>query len=101
MSAEPRRGHVERATKETSIRLTLDLDGGDISVATDVKFLDHMLDAFAKHSGCGLSLQAKGDGLDHHHIVEDVGIALGRAIHEALVCEDWDLAFRIHDATAG
>ncbi len=43
-----------------------------------------MLDAFAKHSGCGLTLRATGDGLDHHHLIEDVGIALGSAIHQAL-----------------
>jgi imidazoleglycerol-phosphate dehydratase len=49
-----------------------------------VKFLDHMLEAFAKHSGCGLSVVAHGDGMDHHHLIEDVGIALGKAIYEAL-----------------
>jgi imidazoleglycerol-phosphate dehydratase len=49
-----------------------------------VKFLDHMLDAFAKHAGCGLTLRARGDGMDHHHLVEDVGIALGSAIAQAL-----------------
>jgi imidazoleglycerol-phosphate dehydratase len=79
-----RRGTVERVTKETSISLHLDLDGGPISIKTDVTFLNHMLDAFAKHSGCGLTIDAHGDGLDHHHIVEDVGIALGRAMYEAL-----------------
>jgi imidazoleglycerol-phosphate dehydratase len=60
------------------------LDGGPISIATDVKFLDHMLDAFAKHAGCGLTLRATGDGMDHHHVVEDTGIVLGCAIAEAL-----------------
>jgi imidazoleglycerol-phosphate dehydratase len=79
-----RRGTVERVTKETTIALSLDLDGGPIAIKTDVTFLNHMLDAFAKPSGCGLTIEAHGDGLDHHHIVEDVGIALGRAIHEAL-----------------
>jgi imidazoleglycerol phosphate dehydratase HisB len=49
-----------------------------------VRFLDHMLDAFAKHSGCGLTLVATGDGMDNHHLIEDVGIALGTAIREAL-----------------
>jgi imidazoleglycerol-phosphate dehydratase len=43
-----------------------------------------MLDAFAKHSGCGLTVTARGDGMDHHHVVEDVGIALGKAIYDAL-----------------
>jgi len=64
--------------------LRLSLDGGPIDISTDVKFLDHMLDAFAKHSGCGLSLIARGDGMDHHHVIEDVGIALGKAMYEAL-----------------
>ncbi len=62
----------------------LDLDGGPIEVASDIKFLDHMLDAFAKHGGVGLTVHAKGDGLDGHHLVEDVGIALGSAIDRAL-----------------
>jgi len=73
-----------RETNETRVELDLALDGGPIDVATDVKFLDHMLQAFAKHSGCGLTLRASGDGLDGHHLVEDVGIGLGSALHEAL-----------------
>ncbi len=80
----PRRASIARETKETTIALDLDLDGGPIAVSTDVKFLDHMLDAFAKHAGCGLTLRATGDGMDHHHLIEDVGIALGQAIHIAL-----------------
>ncbi len=88
MSNEPprgaRRATVSRSTKETRIEVTLDLDGGPAAISTDVKFLDHMLDAFAKHSGCGLEVRASGDGLDHHHLVEDVGIVLGQAIAEAL-----------------
>ncbi len=79
-----RASQLERRTKETDITLSLDLDGGPIEVDTSVKFLDHMLDAFAKHSGCGLKVSARGDGLDHHHVVEDVGIVLGKAIAEAL-----------------
>lgn len=79
-----RRANVDRKTKETQIVLRLDLDGGEIAIDTDVKFLDHMLDAFAKHSGCGLVVTGRGDGLDNHHLVEDVGIALGKAIYEAL-----------------
>ncbi len=47
-------------------------------------FLNHMLHAFAKHGGCGLQLVARGDGMDHHHLIEDVGIALGKAIADAL-----------------
>ena len=75
---------IDRRTKETQIALKLDLDGGAVAIDSSVKFLDHMLDAFAKHSGCGLTLHAGGDGLDNHHVVEDVGIALGKAIYEAL-----------------
>jgi imidazoleglycerol-phosphate dehydratase len=81
---EARRAVVSRQTKETKIELRLDLDGGPIDISTDVRFLDHMLDAFAKHSGCGLTLVATGDGMDNHHLIEDVGIALGTAIREAL-----------------
>lgn len=81
---DARRGVVSRQTKETKIDLRLDLDGGPIDVSTDVRFLDHMLDAFAKHSGCGLTLVASGDGMDNHHLIEDVGIALGAAIRDAL-----------------
>lgn len=79
-----RSGAVSRVTKETSIELTIDLDGGPVEVSTSVDFLDHMLEAFAKHSGCGLFVRATGDGMDNHHVIEDVGIALGRAIHDAL-----------------
>lgn len=81
---DSRTATVERATKETQIRLHLALDGGPISIDTDVSFLNHMLDAFAKHSGCGLTITARGDGMDHHHVIEDVGIALGKAIYDAL-----------------
>ncbi len=80
----PRRARISRETKETKIELALDLDGGDYAVSTDVKFLDHMLEAFAKHSGCGLTITARGDGMDHHHLIEDVAIALGTAIYQAL-----------------
>ncbi len=79
-----RRGAVSRATSETKIDLALDLDGGPIEISTSVEFLDHMLHAFAKHSGCGLTICATGDGMDNHHVIEDVGIALGKAIHDAL-----------------
>lgn len=79
-----RRGTSARTTTETSIELSIDLDGGEIDVATPVDFLDHMLEAFAKHSGCGLFVRATGDGMDNHHVIEDVGIALGRAISDAL-----------------
>jgi imidazoleglycerol-phosphate dehydratase len=81
---EARRVSVERNTKETQITLRLDLDGGPIEIDTGVKFFDHMLDALAKHGGLGLVLVARGDGMDNHHLIEDVGIALGRALHDAL-----------------
>jgi imidazoleglycerol-phosphate dehydratase len=64
--------------------LRLALDGGTISVETGVDFFDHMLTALATHAGLGFELVAHGDGMDHHHLVEDVGIAFGRAIDEAL-----------------
>jgi imidazoleglycerol-phosphate dehydratase len=83
-TARPRRAALVRETRETTIDLSLDLDGGTVSIASDVKFLNHMLEAFAKHSGCGLVLKARGDGMDHHHLVEDVGIVLGTAIAQAL-----------------
>jgi imidazoleglycerol-phosphate dehydratase len=79
-----RAGAIARSTTETSIELTVDLDGGPVEVSTSIDFLDHMLQAFAKHSGCGLFVRASGDGMDNHHVIEDVGIALGKAISEAL-----------------
>lgn len=79
-----RTASISRTTGETSIELSLDLDGGEIEIATTVDFLDHMLHAFAKHSGCGLRVTARGDGMDNHHVIEDVGIALGKAMAQAL-----------------
>ncbi len=84
MKASERRSSITRATTETKIELQLDLDGGPIEVATGVDFFDHMLHALAKHAGLGLRLHASGDGMDNHHLIEDVGIALGKAFHEAL-----------------
>jgi len=79
----PRAGAIARTTSETSVEVTIDLDGGPIEISTPVDFLDHMLHAFAKHAGCGLFVRATGDGLDNHHAIEDVGIALGKAIAQA------------------
>jgi imidazoleglycerol-phosphate dehydratase len=75
-----------RSTKETSIELSIDLDGsGDVSVSTGIPFYDHMLEQLGKHGGFDLRIQATGDlHIDTHHTVEDVGIALGGAFHEAL-----------------
>jgi imidazoleglycerol-phosphate dehydratase len=82
--SERRAGAIARTTSETSVELTIDLDGGPIEVSTSIDFLDHMLEAFAKHSGCALYVRASGDGMDNHHVIEDVGIALGKAIADAL-----------------
>ena len=80
-----RQANVERMTKETEIRLLLDLDGGEIKIATGIGFFDHMLNSFAVHSGFSIILNAKGDlQVDCHHLVEDVGIVLGQALKEAL-----------------
>lgn len=77
---------IERETGETSIRLTLDLDGaGSSSMKTGVLFLDHMLDALCRHSGFDLSGSCSGDAeMDPHHSVEDVGIAFGQALRTAI-----------------
>ncbi|WP_178667588.1 imidazoleglycerol-phosphate dehydratase HisB [uncultured Eubacterium sp.] len=76
---------VERNTKETQIKLSLCLDGGEVSISTGIGFFDHMLTAFAVHGGFGLSLDVNGDlEVDTHHTVEDTGIALGTAFSQAL-----------------
>jgi imidazoleglycerol-phosphate dehydratase len=81
-----RRAAVERKTSETSIRAAVDLDGtGRAKIATGVPFLDHMLDALARHSLIDLEVGASGDThIDDHHTVEDVGIAIGQALDRAL-----------------
>ena len=81
-----RQGSVERKTRETDIRLRLDLDGeGKSRIATGIGFFDHMLTAFATHGRFDVDLRCKGDlHVDAHHSVEDVGIALGQALREAL-----------------
>jgi imidazoleglycerol-phosphate dehydratase len=81
-----RRASVTRKTRETDIQLELNLDGtGLYEVATGIPFFDHMLESFAKHAAFDLRLRATGDlSVDFHHTVEDVGIALGQALREAL-----------------
>lgn len=81
-----RRSEQQRATRETRIRLSLDLDGsGRSEVSTGVGFLDHMLEALAKHARFDLSVACEGDlQVDAHHSVEDVGIVFGDALLEAL-----------------
>src|SRR6202166_184384 len=81
-----RKGLIKRATKETEVEVEVDLDGrGSSSIATGIGFLDHMLELLARHSRIDLSVRAKGDlHVDHHHTTEDVGIALGQAVKQAL-----------------
>ncbi len=76
---------VERKTDETDVFLTLNLDGGEVSVKTGIGFFDHMLTALAFYAGWGMILSVQGDlEVDGHHTVEDTGIALGQGFKEAL-----------------
>ena len=81
-----RKGLVKRATKETEVEVEVDLDGrGSSTIATGIGFLDHMLELLARHSRIDLAVRAKGDlHVDHHHTTEDVGIAFGQAVRQAL-----------------
>jgi imidazoleglycerol-phosphate dehydratase len=81
-----RRAKIDRRTTETRIQLALTLEGrGRYAVRTGVRFLDHMLELFTRHGGFDLTLDAKGDlDVDAHHTVEDVGIALGEAVLQAV-----------------
>jgi len=83
-----RRAEIVRVTKETSIRVTVDLDGtGAARIATGIGFFDHMLEQVARHGVIDLVVEASGDlHVDGHHTVEDVGIALGQAVARA--CAD-------------
>lgn len=84
MNKKDRVFRLSRKTYETEINLSLNIDGGDVSVATGVGYLDHMLELFAKHGGFGLTVFANGDThIDFHHITEDIGITLGKAFKEA------------------
>ncbi|MFN8064965.1 MAG: imidazoleglycerol-phosphate dehydratase HisB [Vicinamibacterales bacterium] len=77
---------IDRRTTETQIALTVGLDGkGTYTVRTGIRFLDHMLELFARHGGFDLKVDARGDlDVDQHHTVEDLGIALGEAVSQAL-----------------
>lgn len=77
---------VERQTGETDLAVTLDLDGsGAHQIETGIGFFDHMMELFAFHSGFDLQIRANGDlEVDDHHTIEDLGILLGRAVHETL-----------------
>jgi imidazoleglycerol-phosphate dehydratase len=81
-----RQASIDRSTKETKIRATVDLDGtGAYDIATGVGFLDHMLEQLARHSLIDITLKAKGDlHIDFHHTTEDCGIVLGQAVAKAL-----------------
>jgi len=77
---------IDRKTTETEIRVALTLEGrGRYTVSTGIRFLDHMLELFARHGAFDLEIHAKGDlDVDQHHTVEDLGIALGEAVSKAL-----------------
>ena len=81
-----RTGTVERKTKETELRVTVDLDGtGEAKVSTGIPFFDHMLEQLGKHGGFDLTIKATGDlAVDTHHTIEDVGIVVGSSFKEAL-----------------
>jgi imidazoleglycerol-phosphate dehydratase len=81
-----RKAEIQRDTKETRIRVALDLDGrGEAKLASGIPFLDHMLDQVARHGAIDLAVDAKGDlEIDAHHTVEDIGITLGMAVAKAL-----------------
>jgi len=81
-----RKASLRRTTKETDIRLRLNLDGrGKSRIGTGVRFFDHMLEQVARHGALDLELAARGDlDVDQHHTVEDTGIALGEAVKQAL-----------------
>ncbi len=86
MNTEERTGSVYRETKETKIKVELNLDGKGVSdIQTGIGFFDHMLEAFSKHSAIDLKVRAEGDlHIDMHHTVEDTGIVIGQAVSQAL-----------------
>ena len=81
-----RKAEVVRNTRETQIRVAVDLDGTGVSkVSTGIGFFDHMLDSFARHGGIDIEVETKGDlHIDMHHTVEDTGIVIGLAVKQAL-----------------
>jgi imidazoleglycerol-phosphate dehydratase len=81
-----RKAEIQRDTKETQVKVAVDLDGrGESKLASGIPFLDHMLDQLARHGGLDLEVKAKGDlEIDAHHTVEDIGITLGMAMAKAL-----------------
>ena len=80
-----RRATLERVTRETRVRVALDLDGGAATIEVPNGFFGHLLDALARHGGLGLDVEAQGDTrVDLHHTIEDVGIVLGECLREAI-----------------
>lgn len=81
-----RRTEIHRKTRETDIRLSLDIDGtGTARIETGIPFFDHMLESFARHGRFDLGIEAAGDlAVDAHHTIEDIGIALGKALAAAV-----------------
>ena len=81
-----RKADVVRETKETQIKVSIDLDGtGQSTISTGIGFFDHMLESFARHGGFDLNVETKGDlHIDMHHTVEDTGIVIGLAVKQAL-----------------
>ena len=81
-----RKAEIQRDTKETQVRVSVDLDGrGEARLASGIPFMDHMLDQLARHGALDLEVKAKGDlQIDAHHTVEDIGITLGMAVAKAL-----------------
>jgi imidazoleglycerol-phosphate dehydratase len=86
MAEKARKAEVVRETKETQIRVAVDVDGsGKSTISTGVGFFDHMLESFAKHSAMDIAIEARGDlHIDQHHTMEDVGIVLGQAFRQAV-----------------
>jgi imidazoleglycerol-phosphate dehydratase len=83
--ARPGRGRIARRTRETDVAVALALGGGEARIATGIPFFDHMLAQIARHGGLALEVMAKGDlEVDAHHTVEDVGIAMGEALKQAV-----------------
>ncbi len=82
----PRKAKVERKTKETNIKIALNIDGkGNSKINTSIPFVDHMLTLMSKHGHLNLNIVTKGDiEIDYHHLMEDIGIVLGEAIKKAL-----------------
>ncbi len=98
-----RSADIFRVTRETDIRLNLDLDGsGRAEIHTGIGFFDHMLNSFARHGFFDLTLSVKGDlEVDTHHTVEDTGIVLGTAIKQALGDKKIHKTLRQHDPSHG